>query len=162
MPAVSKFSDELAKQLCDYLRRGHPKRSACALVGIHRDTCTNWENRGRRARSRREEGLRVTAAEAKFERFVDDVEQAYDYGEGWLFEQMLDAAAGGKDTYLKRWQAYMTALERSRPDVWRRRTSAEYVEQGKPGKRPSIDVSRLSGDERSELRELLLRAMADG
>lgn len=180
MPA-SKLTDKTLEQLCHYLKRGHLKRSACALVGIHRDTLHQWEKLGRELRELRDhpplrDDYPTIAAHRKaraawnrklregrlYLRVVDEVELAWDHGEGWLVEQTLRAAesapaASGKP---QRWQAYVTILERTRREQWHRSAS---VEHSTPDGRPfqigtSFDPGKLSDDELAALRLMLEKA----
>lgn len=153
----AKLTPALLERICWYLQRGHYKQDAAAMAGIHRDTLNTWEQRGRRARAERDEGVDPNPTEVVYIGLVDAVEFSLDYGEGWLMEQALDAMQNPRE---RRWQGYVTILERSRPDRWRRRASSEYAEKEKTP-RQRLDVSKLSKAERAELRELLLKAQPD-
>lgn len=158
MPAVSRLTPKLRDELCEKLKRGHYKLAACSLVGIHRDTLLKWETRGRQARALREEGLAVPRRELPYLQLLEAIEFATDFGEGWLMEQALNAIENPKDA---RWQGYVTILERSRPDRWRRRASTEYAKppEGRPGR--GVDFEKLSPQQRAALKEILLEAIHD-
>jgi hypothetical protein len=156
----SKLTPQLSAKLCHYLERGHTIEGATGMVGIHRDTYYGWIEHGHAARVLRAQGRPVPRAELPYLAFTDAAELARNYGEGWLFEQMLEAAEGGaKDKHLKRWQAYMTALERTRSDRWRRRAAAEFVAQKDAAPAMfTFDPEKLSTDELAELGVLLAKA----
>lgn len=156
---ATRLTPKLREELCDLLRRGHYKLAACAYVGIHKDTLNTWENRGKRARALREEGLPVPRTETPYLQLLTAVEHAIDYGEAWLMERALEAIGNPKDH--GRWQGYVTILERSRPDRWRRRASAEYADGDKGKPRARLDVSKLTASDRAALRELLEKAADD-
>lgn len=180
---VTKLTPTIRQELVEYLKRGHYKRSAAALVGIHRDTLEEWERRGAKAKEiishppLRDDYLdeetfeqaeldwkTLVRRERPYAELADATQQAYDYGEGWLMEQILEAAdPATKKTYQKRWQAYMTILERSRRDRWSRRSITEYGNaDGKPFEvSHSFDPSKLSLDELEQLKLLLDRARPD-
>lgn len=121
-----KLTPTLRERLCEQLRRGHYVEPACAAVGIHRDSYTAWRERGRDALALREEGRPVPAALRPFLEFLEATEAARAYGEWWLVEQALEAAEAKRPT----WTAYITILERSRRERWRRPSSAEFVGAG--------------------------------
>lgn len=158
MARAAKLTPKLIESLCEHLKQGQPQRAAAALVGIHRITLIRWMNRGRLARSQRDEGVPVKRSDAIYLTLLDEIEYALDYGEGWLMQQALEAI---KDPKAGRWQGYVTLLERTRPDGWRRRSSAEYAgEKGQPPVKP-IDVGNLDRTERAQLRALLEKARDD-
>jgi len=152
---VTTLTPKLADELEQLLRRGHYVTSACAFVGIHRDTFYGWQERGHAARVLRDQGRPVPVRERRFLVFVDRVEAARDYGEAWLVEQTLAAAQNPREH--GRWQAYMTVLERSRPGRWARRPRLEH--SGPDGKPiplvHQLDLSKLDSDERDALKTLL-------
>lgn len=156
----SKLTPTLQKALCGYLERGHTIEGATGLVGIHRDTYFSWMDRGNSARTLRDQGKPVPRLELPYMTFADAVGLARNHGEGWLTEQVLEAAEGGaKDKHLKRWQAYMTMLERTRSDRWRRRAAAEFVAQKDAAPAMfTFDPEKLSTDELAELGVLLAKA----
>lgn len=153
----TKLTSALLAQICDDLRQGHTKTQAAAHVGVHRATLHGWEQRGRDARARIQEGgSTATVLDRMYARFVDEVELAWDYGEWFLMQLALDIATGkikGRAT------EPVMLLERTRPDQWRRRAASEFVKPDVPKNR--IDVSKLDRDERARLRELLQKARDD-
>lgn len=158
--AAARLTPQLTAKLCGYFERGHTIEGGAGLVGIHKTTFHRWMRRGEDARAVLEEGLDVTAEDRRYARFVDAVELARAHGEGWLHERALEAMANPKD--FGRWQGYVTLLERTRPDRWRRRASSEYAEPhgAKPARQ--LDVTKLDRAERAQLRELLAKAREDG
>lgn len=154
--APSGLTAKLLTDLCGHLRDGQPKRAAAGLIGVHRSTLTRWEERGKDARSKIQEGHRVTAEERLYAKLIDEVELALDFGEGYLMGMALKAAKG---EIKARATDFVMLLERTRPDQWRRRSSSEYAQRDKPQQR--LDVSKLTAPERAELRELLQKARAD-
>lgn len=159
-PPASKLTPTLVDELCTYLRRGHYVLSACAFVGINRATYYRWEGHGKDARALQTEGRPVPKALDAYLDFLDRVEIARDYGEAWLAEMTLKAAANPRDH--GRWQAYMTMLERSRPDRWARKLRDPRAgDDGKPKTPPLIDPSKLSDDELDTLEGLLEKAQPE-
>lgn len=160
-PPQSKLTAPLVDELCGYLRRGHYIHSACAFVGISKMSYFRWVNHGKDARALQAEGRAVTKRRLPYLDFLDRTELALDYGEAWLVEQTLKAAANPRDH--GRWQAYMTMLERSRPDRWRRRASHEYINKpdGKPAPPPLLDISKLSDEELDAFEQLLAKAQPE-
>lgn len=157
MPAA-KLTPKLRVDLCELLRKGHYIHSACAHVGISRSTYKNWNARGLDARAMREEGHPVKRADLPYLEFVEATELARDYGEAWLVERTLEAAANPRDH--GRWQAYMTILERSRPDRWARR-SRDGGKDPVPAAGGVLDVSKLEPAKRRQLRQLLAELAPD-
>lgn len=125
---VSKLTPALTERLCEHLRRGHYIEPACAAVGIHRDTYRAWRDKGRDAEALRQEGRPVPATQQAYLDFLDATEDARAFGEHWLVEQALQAAENKSAT----WTAYVTILERSRPERWRRRGQLEDLAAGGP------------------------------
>lgn len=156
---LSKLTPALTEKLCEQLRRGHYVEPACAAVGIHRDTYHTWREQGLDALALREEGRPVPARQKPFLAFHDATEEARAYGEWWLVEQALEAAEAKRPT----WTAYVTILERSRRERWRRPSATELTEQraasGSRGQTP-LDLSKLSREERGQLRDLLLQMVS--
>lgn len=107
-----------------------PKNAAAAHSGIHRITLFKWEQRGRDARAKREEGHALTVEEKAYEDFIDAFELAWDKGEFTLFSEGRECA---RDRKKGDWTFFITALERQRPKEWRRHMQTEHVgEGGKP------------------------------
>lgn len=156
MPKVA-FTPETVEALCEQLKQGIPKVYAAGYVGIHRDTLHNWEQRGKHAAAKLAEGAKLTAGEQAFLDAAEQLQLARDYGVAWLMHQILLAASGEKGLHLKKWQAYMTVLERTHADDFRRKSSSEYVDRDKQGG-SRLDVSKLEPDERAVLRGLLQKA----
>lgn len=158
--APSKLTAALRDELARLLGRGHTINGACGLVGIHKSTYFDWIERGSIERMKLEKGTPLNHEERGYVLFADAVELARDHGEGWLFEQMLEAAEGSaSDKHLKRWQAYMTALERSRPDRWRRRAAAEFMqERNAPPAMLTFDPEKLDTEELRQLQTLMAKA----
>lgn len=48
----SKLTRELQESLCEYLRRGYFVDTACALVGVHKDSIYQWLKDGARGKSK--------------------------------------------------------------------------------------------------------------
>ena len=155
-----KLTPTLRDELCALLRRGHYIHSACAYVGIHRDTYRAWRAKGDDARALRSEGRKVPAALKPYLEFLDETDTAREYGEAWLVERTLDAAENPREH--GRWQAYMTVLERSRPDRWaRKRREEKPLGEDKPKLPPLIDPAKLSDDELDVLEGLLAKAQPE-
>lgn len=157
-PGKSKLTVPLIGALCVHLREGQPQRAAAGLVGIHRVTLIHWLNRGRQARSVRDEGVEVAQAELIYLRLLEEVELALDYGEGWLMQQAVQASQG---KIKARATDFVMLLERTRPDQWRRRSSSEYVDRGKDAPARRVDVAKLDREEREQLSALLAKARSD-
>ena len=154
------LTPELIAELCDHLARGHYVLSACAYVGISRKSFYTWESHGKDARALQTEGRKVPAAQQVYLDFLDAVELARDYGEAWLAEMCLRAAQNPKDH--GRWQAYMTILERSRPDRWARWSRGKTPENPhQPKQPPLIDPSKLTDDELDQLEGLLAKSQPE-
>lgn len=183
MGGRSKLTAELAETIFALLRRGHYLESAVAYAGIHRDTHFGWVERGNAARALagqrpipeayptsadHEAAVREWQAKMRagkpYRDYVDGLEEARAFGEAWLVEQVLEAADPTvKGAHLKRWQAYMTILERSRRDRWGRRSAVEHgTPDGKPFPVSHVfDPSKLSTDELEQLKLLLELARPD-
>lgn len=159
-PPASRLTHALVDELCGYLRRGHYIHAACAYVGISRKSYYRWQEHGKDGRAIQTEGRTVPARLKPYLDFLDRTEIARDYGEAWLAEMTLKAAANPRDH--GRWQAYMTMLERSRPDRWARKLrDPRAADPGKPATPPLIDVSKLSNEELDALEELISKAQPD-
>lgn len=63
MGARSKFAPELTARLVEILREGNYVETACAIVGIHKDTYYEWRKRGE-------------AGEAGYVEFLDQITRA--------------------------------------------------------------------------------------
>jgi hypothetical protein len=158
--AAYKMTVKLVDELCDLFRKGITIEGATGIVGIHKSTYFDWRERGNAARALREQGKPVPRHELPYLHFVDKVDLARNYGEGWLQQQLLEAIADPKTR--GQWQGYMTMLERTRPDRFRRRAAAEYIAQ-KP-QTPAeftFDPQKLSNDELDSLQVLLEKARPD-
>lgn len=154
------FTPETVETLCEQLKQGIPKKFAAAYVGIHRDTLDGWEQNGKHARAKLAEGATLTDKEQAYLDAAEQIQLARDYGVAWLVHQILEAA-GGEKAHLKKWQAYMTILERTHADDFRRRAASEYVQRdASPAGR--IDISALDAQERAQLRTLLTKASTGG
>lgn len=151
------LTSALIEELCDKLARGHYVLSAAAGVGVGRRSFYNWESKGKDARALATEGRAVPKAMLIYLEFVEAVELARDYGEFWLTEQVIESAAG-KQAHLKKWQAFMTILERSRPDRWARWSRGKTPEDPQGGKPPLIDPAKLTDEELDQLEGLLAKA----
>jgi hypothetical protein len=158
MARPTKLTPELLEELCGQLKQGIPRKYAGAYVGIGKQTLYDWEQKGKHAAAKREEGATLTQNEQMYLDAAEQIDLASSYGVAWLMHQTLEAA-GGEKAHLKRWQAYMTILERTHPADFRRRAAAEFIEPNKnPGRGRTIDVGKLDPDERAALRELLEKA----
>lgn len=157
-PKVAKLTSKLRDDLCEKLKQGQTIEGATGLVGIHRSTFYDWLERGHAARAFREQGKAVPRNELAYLHFVDAVELARNHGEGWLHEKALEAIANPKEG--GRWQGYVTLLERTRPDRWRRRASSEYAPKvaDAPPSVFTFDPQKLSNDELRQLEVLLEKA----
>lgn len=178
-----KLTPARAKKIFDLLKRGHYTEAAVAYAGVHKDTFYGWIERGNEARALADQrpvaeqyqtaadhAAAVADWEAKLAAkqvyldFLAGLEHAKSFGEAWLTEQVLEAAdPASKQTYQKRWQAYMTILERTRRDRWSRRSAVEHgTADGKPFPVSHVfDPSKLSVDELEQLKLLLERAKPD-
>lgn len=156
--AAPKFTPQTRAAICDRLRKGLTVEGATGLAGIHRDTYYGWLEKGNAARALRDQGKPVPRRELPFLHFADDVDLARAHGEGFLTERALEAIANPKD--FGRWQGYVTLLERTRPDRWRRRASTEYAAvKADTGRAEfTFDPTKLTNDELEELRGLLTKA----
>lgn len=174
----SKLTKAIADQICEHLKQGLYKKDAAALVGIHRDTLDYWERRGRASREKAEHPplrpdygtdtdheaahlawMREQRAEKVYRDFSIAAELAYDFGAGWLVQQIL-AHAANPDVRNNKWTAYMTILERSRRDHWGRGQRVEHsTPDGKPFAVSHVfDPAKLTDDELDVLQRLLERA----
>lgn len=174
----SKLTVPIAEEICRHLRKGQYKKDAAALVGIHRDTLDYWERRGRTSREKAEHPplrpdfttdaayrearaawSREQRAEKVYRDFSIAAELAYDFGAGWLVQQIL-AHAADENVRNNKWTAYMTILERSRRDQWGRGQRVEHsTPDGKPFQVSHIfDPSKLTDEELDVLQRLLERA----
>lgn len=151
MPRIA-LTAKTIEAICAELRKGKPKRAACAHVGIHRDTLNDWERKGRAAIAKRSEGLKLTARETLLAQALPKFELAVDEGESWLVDQIIETAQRGKP----QWQAFATVLERTRPDVWQRKRVVEH--SGTVGHAHTIDVAKLSDAELDLFERLLAKA----
>lgn len=151
MGRPTKLTQELLDEFCKQIRTGKPKRAAAGGIGIHRDTVATWERIGKQARGKLMEKVPLTSHEELCLAALDEIEVAWDGGESWLFDRMLE---GGKD-----WQRYARILESTRSDVWLRRYRLDHGNAGgKPLQLSALDIGKLTGSERAELRELLKKA----
>lgn len=142
--------------ICAQLKLGKPLYASAAQCGVSRSTIKTWMRTGNEAIAKREEGYDLTGSEPLYATFAEQAQLARDVGESWLIDKLYEAAADNK----QKWQAYMTMLERTRPDDWRRRASAEYIDRDKtPAAR--LDVSHLDATERAQLRMLLAKVSGD-
>lgn len=154
----SLLTARLRAELCEHLKQGQPHFAAAALVGIHRDTLMRWKRRGKAARALADEGLDVPKVEQPYLELLTDLEYAWDFGEGYLMDMALKAARG---EIKARATDFVMLLERTRPEGWRRRSSAEYIDRDKAKPVPKIDVAKLDREERAHLRALLQKARHD-
>lgn len=78
MPAgrPSKLTDQLADQLCAHLRTGHYIETACALVGISKQSLYTWLKNGARLRDQGIALSKLGAHDRRCVEFLDAVERA--------------------------------------------------------------------------------------
>jgi hypothetical protein len=98
-------------------RQGCPLDTACAQVGIHRDTLYEWSRRGRDAAERRARGERVDPRESDYLRFSDALREARAAAES-------DAVAVIWEATQRDWRAAAWFLEHGFPDRWGRQGRA--------------------------------------
>ena len=48
---MAKFNEEICNELCQYREEGLDMKYCADLAGIHRNTLTNWINKGKKAKS---------------------------------------------------------------------------------------------------------------
>ena len=48
---ATKFNEEICNELCQYREEGLDMKYCADLAGIHRNTLTNWINKGKKAKS---------------------------------------------------------------------------------------------------------------
>lgn len=154
MATPAKLTPAVHKSIVSDIERGQYIVAACAKAGIHRDTFYAWIERGQLARADREAGKRIAKTEQPYLDFLEATELARDAGEAWLVDQLLDAAADPKGR--GQWTAYMTLLERTRPDRFRRPQQVQPT-GGSPATL-TFDPKKLSADELDQLEQLLVKA----
>lgn len=151
MPRPTKLTPELLASFCDEIRKGKPKRAAAGGLNVHRDTVATWERVGKQARGKLLENVPITAHEKLCLAALDEIQVAFDGGESWLFDKLLE---GGKD-----WQRFARILESTRPDIWLRRYRLDHGNaEGKALQLSALDIGKLTGTERATLRELLKKS----
>jgi hypothetical protein len=115
MGRPTKLTPKRANQLLWFIRHGRPLDTACALVGINRDTCYGWVRRGRAASDRRACGLPVEAAEDPYREFAEALAEARAAAESDAIDVILQATE-------RDWRAAAWFLEHSFPDRWGRQS----------------------------------------
>ena len=50
---ATKFNEEICNELCQYREEGLDMKYCADLAGIHRNTLTNWINKGKKAKKPR-------------------------------------------------------------------------------------------------------------
>lgn len=123
MPRPTKLTPELLNQFCNEIRKGKPKRAAAGACGVHRDTVDGWLQQAKKAHGKQLEQLPLTAHDKLCLHAAVEIQIAYDEGESWLIDQILE---GGKE-----WARFARILESTRGDVWLRRTNAIELSTGK-------------------------------
>jgi hypothetical protein len=113
----SKLTKARTTRLVALVRQGCPVDSACALVGIHRDTFYAWLRRGRDAGDRRARGEQADATETAYLEFADALGAARAAAEA-------DAVAVIWEATQRDWRAAAWFLEHAFPDRWGRQGRA--------------------------------------
>ncbi len=83
-----KFSEEICNEVCSYREEGLSMKYCADLAGIHRNTLTNWINKGKKAKSGKYHDffLKWNRATAKFMRIHQNHIANSD---SWLAHQYL-------------------------------------------------------------------------
>jgi hypothetical protein len=117
MGRPTKLTPTRTRQLAWFVRHGRPLDTACALVGIHRDTAYAWLQRGRAASDRRASGLPIGPNEVAFLEFAEALAEARAAAESDAINVIWQAAE-------RDWRAAAWYLEHSFPDRWSRQGRA--------------------------------------
>lgn len=133
-----KLTDEAADRICQAVRTGATLEGAAAYAGVARATFFDWLRRGRQENARN-----------PYRKFAADLDEALGHVE---VANIGRIARAGQDE----WQANAWILERRFPDKYGRRTRVDGQIQVQA--MPTLDVSKLTGDELQTLRELLVKA----
>lgn len=107
--AKRKLSNELRDSLCEALRKGHYRETACALVGIHKDTFYEWI---KKSENEERPDYEIYAD------FADAVKKAEAEAEDKALKVITDATP-------LNWQAGAWYLERKYPDRYGRRVAVD-------------------------------------
>ena len=126
-PLPPSLKDAKVKALIDALKAGTYVTTACTYAGIGRKTFYQWMDRGRTEAESRDNGNPPDPKEQNYFEIWEAVEAARAAAEVRNIGLIQRAATGGT------WQAAAWWLERSFPERYGRRMSAEVSgPQGKP------------------------------
>lgn len=159
----TKLTEDLSARIVQYIRTGQYVETACAAVGLNKDTYYAWLRRAAAYREERRLGARKRQGEEIYLLFSDAVER------GLAEAEMRDVNIIGAAS-ASQWQAAAWRLERRHPQRWGR---VERVQLSGPDGAPiatqdvpvdplsRLDPSKLSDEQLSWLDELLEQARRD-
>jgi transposase len=114
---------ETHRQICDLLRAGNYLETACAAAGVSARTARDWCRRGRNAlHLLATQDEPISADDARFVAFAEDVEKAQGQGEARLV-----AAVARQATEDHRAAAFL--LERKYPKRWGQKINVTVTEE---------------------------------
>ena len=157
MARPTKLTKKLQEEIVKVIKSGNYIETACAYVGIHKDSYYEWLKRGAREkeRLRKNPRARIKKSEQPFVEFSDAVEKALAHAE------VRDVAIIGKAAE-ENWQAAAWRLERKFPNKWGRKQTIEH--QGKDGgpietsHTEQLDLSNLTDEELANLEHIIQKS----
>lgn len=112
----TKLTEEMATVILDAIEAGNYKGTACALVGVHRDTLHNWEQLGAQGKE-------------PFAGFVERLRVAEAKAEVGLLAEIRGARGGSKHDAPDVWTSRAWIMERRFAKRWGLRVKAAVNEE---------------------------------
>lgn len=152
----TKLTPKLQKEIMTVIRSGNYIETACAYVGINKDTYYEWMKRGAREIDRVENNpkARVRKDEKKYVDFSKEMTKALAHAE--IRDVAIIAKAGETN-----WQASAWRLERKFPQKWGRKENYSIEHSGKDGNpietnhTEEINLSNLTDEELDKLENII-------
>lgn len=138
----TKLTPELQEEMIKVIQAGNYVETACAFVGLSKNTFYDWLKRAARETERlaKNPRARMKKSEAPYVEFSDAVKRAQ--GQAEVRDVLLIAKAAEHV-----WQAAAWRLERKFPDRWGRRSPHEEVHKDQG---PLIQVIDLDREENAD------------
>lgn len=146
MARPTKLNKEITDELVTYIKAGNYIETACALVGISKNTVYDWLKRGSRAiEESHKTGKKIPKREQPYAEFSDAVKKAMAFSEA---KDLMTISEHAKHD----WKAAAWRLERKYPNRWGRkeRLDATIEHSGKIEQNHSGEIAhKIAGNEKA-------------
>ena len=133
--AKTKLTEKTQALICEAIETGASIHGACGYAGIVEQTFYNWYNKGKSAKKGKHRDFYCAVELAKQKATVN-------------FEQVITKAT------VDNWQAAAGGLERSRPEMYRKKEYKELEFEGTVKEDVTVNLLDRVKKKRSELNEI--------